>query len=141
MSKRSHADSADILPAAKRVRSTAVDRLSSLSDELILRTFSYLTISELVLCYRLVSASPSPGRLADIKDYRTGLVLLQRIRNYGNPRTMIASYALERSGSLACAIMTYSRGPSIFLRRSRDGSKMTTLSREADGQIGSGSTN
>lgn len=141
MSKRSHDDTADTLPVAKRVRSTAVDRLSSLSDELILRTFLYLTISELVLCHRLVIALPSLGRLADIKDYRTDLVLLQRIPNYGNPRTMIASYALERFGSLACAIMTYSRSPSISLPRSRDGSRMTTLLREVDGQTGSGSTN
>lgn len=141
MPKRSHDDDVDTLPDTKRIRSTSDDRLSSLSDELILRTFSYLTISELVLCHRLVSALPSPGRLADIKDYRPDLVLLQWIRNYGNPRTMIASYALGRSGYPACAIMTYLRSPSISPPRSRDGLRMTTLSREADGQIGSGSTN
>lgn len=141
MSKRSHDDSADTLRAAKRVRSTAVDRLSSLSDELILRTFSYLTISELVLCHRLVIVLLSPGNLADIEGYRTDSVLWQRIRNYGNPRTMIASYALELYESLVCATMTYSRSPSISLPRFRDGSRMTTLLKEVDAQIGSGSTN
>lgn len=39
-------------PPAKRPRLNAIDRFSALSDELILRTFAYLSIRELVLCHR-----------------------------------------------------------------------------------------
>ena len=36
----------------KRLRTNKPDIFSSLSDELILRTLSYLTISELIVCER-----------------------------------------------------------------------------------------
>lgn len=39
----------------KRLRPSNPDRLSLLSDELLLRTLSYLSVSDLVLCQRYVS--------------------------------------------------------------------------------------
>lgn len=41
-------------PATKRVRPSSVDRLSRLSDELVLRVLSYLPVSQLVICQRYV---------------------------------------------------------------------------------------
>jgi hypothetical protein len=41
-------------PASKRIRPSSVDRLSKLSDELILRVLSYLPVSQLVVCERYV---------------------------------------------------------------------------------------
>lgn len=52
MSKRGHDEYLDSIRASKRQRSSTVDQLSDLSDELVLRVFSFLTDSELVLCQR-----------------------------------------------------------------------------------------
>ena len=46
-------DTEDHRPVAKRQRPLHSDRLSSLSDELILRTLSFLPLPDLVLCERL----------------------------------------------------------------------------------------
>lgn len=48
------------------------DRLSSLSDELILRTFSFLPISQLVVCERCAHSVFSARRLADHEDFLIG---------------------------------------------------------------------
>ena len=53
MSKRlREEDSLNDAPAEKRARPSSVDRLSKLSDELILRVLSYLPVSNLVVCQR-----------------------------------------------------------------------------------------
>lgn len=41
-------------PATKRNKSSSPDRLSSLSDELLLKVLSFLPISQLVVCQRYV---------------------------------------------------------------------------------------
>ena len=50
MPKRSREDQELDGPSAKRLRPSNTDRLSHLSDELLLRTLSYLSVSDLVLC-------------------------------------------------------------------------------------------
>ena len=52
MAKRSHEDQATDNRTAKRLRPSDSDRLSHLSDELLLRVLSYLSDSDLVLCQR-----------------------------------------------------------------------------------------
>ena len=53
--KRPHNEVLDDDPAPKRQRRASKDRLSRLSDELILRIFSYLPVSHLCRCQRLSS--------------------------------------------------------------------------------------
>lgn len=53
MAKRSRADQGTYDRSSKRLRPSNPDRLSHLSDELLLRTLSYLSVSDLVLCQRL----------------------------------------------------------------------------------------
>lgn len=50
MAKRSRDDESDAERLTKRTRSTTPDRLSALSDELLLRTLSYLPLSDLNVC-------------------------------------------------------------------------------------------
>lgn len=57
---------------SKRFRPRARDRLSSLSDELILRTFSFLPVSQLVVCERCAHSVFSARRLADHEDFLIG---------------------------------------------------------------------
>lgn len=57
---------------AKRLRSNAPDRLSSLSDELILKAFSFLPISELVNCERCANYGPLHSNVADLEDFLIG---------------------------------------------------------------------
>ena len=71
MSKRSYDGYQDELPA-KRVRPNTTDRFSSLSDELVLRTFSYLAVADLVLCHRLADANLSMLDLADPEGFPDG---------------------------------------------------------------------
>ena len=47
----------DTVPIPKRMRSECTDRLSILSDELLLRTLSFLSISDLVLCERCAQST------------------------------------------------------------------------------------
>ncbi|KAK5120142.1 hypothetical protein LTR85_006623 [Meristemomyces frigidus] len=54
MVKRVREDDAGIHePAQKRLRPASIDRISRLSDELILRVLSYLPVSQLAVCQRL----------------------------------------------------------------------------------------
>ncbi|KAH9826403.1 F-box domain [Teratosphaeria destructans] len=53
MVKRSRESPPTEAPTAKRIRPVSVDRLSRLSDELILRIFSFLSTAQLVVCQRL----------------------------------------------------------------------------------------
>ena len=53
MVKRSRGSQEKDDRSAKRLRPNNPDRLSHLSDELLLRTLSYLSVSDLVLCQRL----------------------------------------------------------------------------------------
>ncbi|KAG8526335.1 uncharacterized protein KY384_000328 [Bacidia gigantensis] len=56
MRKRTHEENEDDVLTereAKRLRASKPDRLSSLSDELLLRTLSYLSRSDIVVCERL----------------------------------------------------------------------------------------
>ena len=55
MPKRSRADSEEVTSVPKRLRLKCPDRLSVLSDELLLRTLSFLPIPDLVLCERCAS--------------------------------------------------------------------------------------
>lgn len=52
MVKRPLVDDAGEERSVKRRRSDRSDRLSLLSDELLLRTLSFLSVSDLVLCQR-----------------------------------------------------------------------------------------
>ena len=67
MLKRSYDSTHEELPV-KRVRLTNVDRFATLSDELILRIFSYLAVSDLILCHRLADADLLMLDHADHKD-------------------------------------------------------------------------
>lgn len=53
MAKRPHEDQETDDRPAKRLHPSDPDRLSHLSDELLIRTLSYLSVSDLVLCQRL----------------------------------------------------------------------------------------
>lgn len=53
---------------AKRLRLHPPDRLSSLSDELILRTLSYLPVSELLICERCAYLA-FDGKMANREDF------------------------------------------------------------------------
>lgn len=53
MTKRSLDDRTSSVSAQKRVKTSDFDRLSYLSDELVLRILSFLEVSDLVICYRL----------------------------------------------------------------------------------------
>ena len=58
MSKRAREeDGLEDSPASKRMRLSSVDRLSKLSDELILRVLGSLPVSQLVVCQRYVISS------------------------------------------------------------------------------------
>lgn len=52
MAKRHREDHATDERSVKRLRPSDPDRLSRLSDELLLRILSYLSVSDLVLCQR-----------------------------------------------------------------------------------------
>ena len=63
MAKRARDDNDDDDDAAaaafdsrtsKRVKPSPIDRLSNLSDELILRVLAYLPVSQLAVCHRYV---------------------------------------------------------------------------------------
>lgn len=58
MLKRAH-DDCNFDSSAKRPRFAVVDRLSSLSDELILRTLSFVPVPNLTVWQRCVSALQS----------------------------------------------------------------------------------
>ncbi len=53
----------------KRFRFFAPDRFSSLSDELILRALSYLSISQLVVCERCANFAFFAQKVADREDF------------------------------------------------------------------------
>jgi len=57
MAKRARNEGAVKEPDAKRLRASSIDRLSRLSDELILRILSYVPVSQLVVCQRYVSTT------------------------------------------------------------------------------------
>ena len=52
MAKRSREDQEIDDRSPKRLRPSSPDRLSHLSDELLIRTLSYLSVSDLVRCQR-----------------------------------------------------------------------------------------
>ena len=54
MAKRSREDRDIDGRSTKRLRFSNPDRLSHLSDELLIRTLSYLSVSDLVRCQRYV---------------------------------------------------------------------------------------
>ena len=62
MAKRSHEDQATDHRTTKRLRPSDSDRLSHLSDELLLRVLSYLSDSDLVLCQRYACKNSSEFR-------------------------------------------------------------------------------
>lgn len=67
MSKRRREDDTSDLPSAKRNRDLVtgpVDRLSSLSDELLLNILSFLPVSSLNVCQ--TSVTPSSCSAADL---------------------------------------------------------------------------
>ena len=105
MSKRGRGILHDEHPA-KRLRLSAVDWFSALSDELILRTFSYLTISDLVICHRWEHAYMAKcNDLSKDTDYRDAWMLSQVTPNYGNPHITTASSDPERCEYLDFAVM------------------------------------
>ena len=58
MGKRARTeDGIDRERPTKHLRASSLDRLSRLSDELILRVLSYLPVSQLVVCQRYVSVT------------------------------------------------------------------------------------
>ena len=59
MTKRPRKDDVHVSYSAKRVRTSKyLDRLTVLSDELLLRTLSFLSVSELVTCQRCACRTP-----------------------------------------------------------------------------------
>ena len=52
MVKRYRHEDSDSQPVRKRLRPDVPDRLSYLSDEVLLRTLSFLPVSDLLLCQR-----------------------------------------------------------------------------------------
>jgi hypothetical protein len=57
MAKRSREDDDDagIAQSGKRYKPSSPDRLSSLSDELLVKVLSFLSVSQLLVCQRYVS--------------------------------------------------------------------------------------
>ena len=68
MSKRSRDEDLESRPATKRLRPNAPDRLSYLSDELLLRTLSFLSVSDLVLCERCAFLRYDSNPETDLED-------------------------------------------------------------------------
>lgn len=105
MAKRRHSEvSADGEPAPKRVKPSVVDRLSKLSDELILRVLSFLPVSELVVCQRYVSSLLHVFAMsrhhAKLSDSPASTKRWQEMVSSGRSITITSSCGHARVGSL-----------------------------------------
>lgn len=67
MPKRSRLEEAEVERPSKRLRPQSLDRFSALSDELLLRTLSFLSITDLVLCERCEYKTPREKSLLTAK--------------------------------------------------------------------------
>lgn len=100
MSKRRRDDAQFDLPPTKRHRdavTSPLDRLSSLSDEILLHILSFLPISSLNVCQRYV---PSFGFICRFLptlsvDCPIDSTLSQAILSFGNDSTIPSGFALE----------------------------------------------
>ena len=101
MPKRSYAGLQTDERPAKIARPDSVDRLSLLSDELLLRILSFVPISTLSLCQRQVGLPPVLRlRKLIYIGFLVSSALLRAIRNYGRLHTTTASFAPEHLGYL-----------------------------------------
>ena len=72
MPKRPREGDVDDQRSTKQPRRENPDRLSLLSDELLLRTLSFLSVSDLVSCQRCAHRNISRELLANRKDFPGG---------------------------------------------------------------------
>ena len=84
MPKRPREEDVDDQRSSKQPRRGDPDRLSLLSDELLLRTLSFLSVSDLVSCQRCAHGTFTRGLVANRKDSRGGSKLLLEILSYGS---------------------------------------------------------
>lgn len=84
MPKRPREEDVDDQRSSKQPRLGDPDRLSLLSDELLLRTLSFLSVSDLVSCQRCAHRTFTRGLVANRKDSRGGSKLLLEILSYGS---------------------------------------------------------
>ena len=101
---REEDDFEDVLPASKRMRPSSVDRLSKLSDELILKAFDYLPASQLVVCQRYVFISFRrlyQEQRTELSDSHTNTTSSLEMASYGNLSTTTALSGHERVVYLA----------------------------------------
>jgi hypothetical protein len=136
---RDDEDNDGALPPAKREKSSYPDRLSRLSDELILRVLSFLPVSQLVTCQRYVNSSPVIHYIcsvAEISDCRTNTTYWREIVNYGRATTTIASYGLVQAGFLASKTWNSAQTTSTSHPRRQDGWRTSISSEAAERRIG-----
>ena len=104
MGKRTReADVPDYERPRKRARSLNPDHLSSLSDELLLRVLSFLSVPELAKCHRYVFLVPEAPCVhqysqAELADFHTSTTSWQEIANSGSRTTTRNLSILERAG-------------------------------------------
>ena len=103
MSKRVRdEDVLEDVPSSKRMRPSSVDRLSKLSDELILRVLANLPVSQLVVCQRYVCISCLfYEQRAELLDSHTNTISSLEMANYGSLTITTALSDHERAVCLA----------------------------------------
>ena len=127
MAKRSHEHQESDDRSAKRLRPSDPDRLSHLSYELLLRTLSYLSVSDLVLCQRCAVKNVTLNLLTDYSDCLTASTPCPEILSCGR---LFSTTALFAPGLLGYqAFETRNSRQSLFTTRPRypNGSMMPIL--------------
>ena len=125
----------------KRGRYEAVDRLSILSDELVLRTLSFLPVSSLVVCQRYtITECTHVSAFADFVGYHTGSTPSPETPSSGSLPTTNASYAPERHAFQVFEIKAAQRRHSFTPRVSRDGLRTSTWCEKGKRRIGRSNT-
>ena len=119
-----------------------LDRLSSLSDELVLRTLSFLPVSSLVVCqrYATTACTTHVSAYSNFIDYHTVSILSLETLSSGSLPTTTASCAPERYASRVFGITAAQRRHSFTPHASRDGSRTSTWFEEASRRIGRSNT-
>jgi len=94
MKRPRECDEPDKRPS-KLIRVLARDRLSNLSDELLLRILSFVPVATLNICQRYGNLRISAGYRLTGEGFPIGCMRLQSIPNYGKQRTITVLFARE----------------------------------------------
>lgn len=143
MSKRCRDDEQTDSPPSKRHRGgevDRVDRLSSLSDEILLHILSFLPIPSLIVCQRYSSLCCSMDCMDSLVTdvvigCRVDFMLWRGIRNYGSGNTSLDGFCPGHAVYPTLKTRSFLQGLAI-LQKSQSGLAIAILRRRAKSRIG-----